>query len=75
MDLPNGKINLGLDLDLVAKKENESQDPLIVYNLKLAKKFQHINLILFIFQSMNVLYFGDFYISTLTQNYFHKNII
>ena len=39
MDLPNGKINLGLDLDLVAQKENESQNPLIVYNLKLAKNF------------------------------------
>ena len=40
MDIINGKINLGLDLDsdIEAQKETEAYDRLRVYKLRVAKK-------------------------------------
>ena len=57
MDIFNGKINLGLKLDLDIKAQNETNanDRLRVYNLKVANKFVYIIFRNYILENANYL--------------------
>ena len=57
MDLIDGQINLGLnlDLDIEDQKETEDHDCQRVYKLKVAKRFEYIIFGIYILQYVNVL--------------------
>ena len=75
MDLLNGQLDLGLDLDYDKKEQEETsfQERLKVYKLKYAKRFKIIKYSCFILQSINVLNLWSFLYWDLTSKLTSKS--
>ena len=80
MDLIDGQINhgLNLDIDIEAQKETEAHDRQKVYKLNVAKRFEYIIFGIYILQYVNFLLlwlFPLFYCVSILVLIIHKYIV